>query len=44
VREQTLTLATHHQLDTVELPKPVDLAALRTLLTTSRDVVQPTCL
>jgi len=44
VREQTLTLATHHQLDTVELPKPVDLAALRTLLTTDRDVAQPTCL
>jgi len=42
VREQTLTLATHHRLDTAELPKPVDLAALRTLLTTGREVAQPT--
>ena len=44
VREQTLRLAAHHQLDAVELPKPVDLAALRTLLKTGFDVVQPTCL
>jgi len=44
VREQTLRLATHHKLDAVELPKPVDLAALRTLLKTGFDAVQPTCL
>jgi DNA-binding NtrC family response regulator len=43
VREQTLRLATHYKLDAVELPKPVDLAALRTLLKSGFDVVQPTC-
>jgi two-component system chemotaxis response regulator CheY len=43
VREQTLALATHQNLDVVDLPKPVDLAVLRTLLTTDLRVAQPTC-
>jgi DNA-binding response OmpR family regulator len=44
VREQTLALATHQNLDVVDLPKPVDLAVLRTLLTTDLRVAQPTCI
>ena len=44
VREETLKLATHFQLDVVDLPKPVDLAALRTLLQTHLDIAQPPCL
>jgi CheY-like chemotaxis protein len=43
VREQTLALATHQNLDVVDLPKPVDLAVLRTLLKTDLKVAQPTC-
>lgn len=43
VREQTRTLAAHQNLDVVDLPKPVDLAVLRTLLTTDLKVAQPAC-
>ena len=44
VREETLRLATHFHLDIVDLPKPVDLAVLRTLLSTHVKLVQPSCL
>ena len=44
IREQTLTLATHYHLDVIDLPKPVDLTALRVLLTTDSTVEQPACL
>jgi DNA-binding NtrC family response regulator len=44
VREETLKLATHFDLDVVDLPKPVDLGALRTLLKTHLDIAQPSCL
>jgi DNA-binding NtrC family response regulator len=44
VREETLKLATHFHLDVIDLPKPVDLAALRTLLQTHLDIAQPSCL
>ena len=44
IREETLRLATHYHLDAVDLPKPVDLKALRTLLTTDSIVEQPACL
>ena len=43
VREQTRALAAHQNLDAVDLPKPVDLSVLRTLLTTDLRVAQPTC-
>jgi CheY-like chemotaxis protein len=43
VREQTLKLANHYNLDVVDLPKPVDLAALRTLLTANLNIALPTC-
>ena len=43
VREQTRALATHQNLDVVDLPKPVDRTVLRTLLTTDLRVAQPTC-
>ena len=43
VREQTMALATHNHLDVVDLPKPVDLAVLRTLLNTDLRVAQPIC-
>ena len=41
VREQTRALAVHQNLDVVDLPKPVDLTVLRTLLTTDLRVAQP---
>ena len=41
VREQTRALAAHQNLDVVDLPKPVDLTVLRTLLTTDLRVAQP---
>jgi CheY-like chemotaxis protein len=41
VREQTRALAAHQDLDVVDLPKPVDLTVLRTLLTTDLRVAQP---
>jgi CheY-like chemotaxis protein len=41
VREQTMALAEHNHLDVVDLPKPVDLAVLRTLLNTDLRVAQP---
>jgi len=44
VREETIALATHNHLDVVDLPKPVDLAVLRTLLTSDLRVAQPICL
>ena len=44
VREETLRLATHFHLDIVDLPKPVDLVVLRTLLSTHVKLVQPSCL
>jgi DNA-binding NtrC family response regulator len=44
VREETLKLATHFDLDVVDLPKPVDLGALRTLLKTHLDIAQLSCL
>jgi CheY-like chemotaxis protein len=43
VREQTRALAAHQNLDAIDLPKPVDLSVLRTLLTTDLRVAQPTC-
>jgi CheY-like chemotaxis protein len=43
VREQTRVLAAHQDLDVVDLPKPVDLTVLRTLLTTDLRVAQPAC-
>jgi CheY-like chemotaxis protein len=43
VREQTLKLANHYNLDVVDLPKPVDLAALRALLTADLNTALPTC-
>ena len=43
VREQTRALAAHQDLDVVDLPKPVDLTVLRTLLTTDLRVAQPAC-
>ena len=44
VREETLRLATHFHLDIVDLPKPVDLVVLRTLLSTHVKLVQPSWL
>jgi DNA-binding NtrC family response regulator len=44
VREETLRLATHFHLDVVDLPKPVDLVVLRTLLKTHLEIAQPSCL
>jgi CheY-like chemotaxis protein len=44
VREQTRALAAHQNLDVVDLPKPVDLTVLRTLLSTDLRVAQPTCI
>jgi CheY-like chemotaxis protein len=43
VREQTRALAAHQDLDVVDLPKPVDLTVLRTLLTSDLRVAQPAC-
>ena len=43
VREETLKLATHLNLDVVDFPKPVDLPALRALLTTHLTLTHPSC-
>jgi DNA-binding response OmpR family regulator len=43
VREQTRALAAHQNLDVVDLPKPVDLGVLRTLLKNDLRIAQPTC-
>jgi len=41
IREETLRLATHYNLDVVDLPKPVDLASLRALLATDVNMALP---
>ena len=43
LREETLRLATHLNLDVVDFPKPVDLVGLRTLLTTHLTLTRPSC-
>jgi len=41
IREETLRLATHYNLDVVDLPKPVDLASLRALLAIDVNMALP---